>query len=153
MSATPHTSYKTILEFRIISMCTKIISVVAKIIPKNRGKQTPELRIDSRLLKSLSETQKWPSRSPKWPPESSKMTFGASKKMTFEESKMSSRELQNDLRSFQTELRKSSRIALRHPVAPRLFQNSVPQKYWNIEILNIEEFLNIQYWSLNIAMP
>ena len=36
----------------------KIISVVAKIIPKNRGTQTPELRIDSRLLKSLSEAQK-----------------------------------------------------------------------------------------------
>ena len=50
MSATPHTSYKTILEFRISFMCTKIISVVAKILPKNRGKQTPELRIDSRLL-------------------------------------------------------------------------------------------------------
>ena len=31
---------------------------------------------------------------------------------------MTSRELQNDLRSLQNELRKSSRIALRHPVAP-----------------------------------
>ena len=39
--------------------------------------------------------------------------------MTFEESKMTSRELQNDLRRPQNKLRKSSRIALRHPVAPR----------------------------------
>ena len=54
MSATPHTSYKTILEFTISFMCTQIISVVAKIIPRNRGKQTPELRIDSRLLKTIS---------------------------------------------------------------------------------------------------
>ena len=50
MSATPRTSYKTILEFRISFMCTKIISVVAEILLKNRGKQTPELQIDSSFV-------------------------------------------------------------------------------------------------------
>ena len=55
------------------------MSVVAKSIPKNRGKQTPELRIDSGLSKSVSQAQKLPSRSQKRAPGSSKMTFGDSK--------------------------------------------------------------------------